>query len=88
MKAITELKPPVDRALELLGGPSAAAQRFLDPATGRALTAWAVSKWRKRLPADRVIPLAEATGWRVTPHELNPGLYPNPNDGLPQEQAA
>ncbi|MCV5295753.1 hypothetical protein OFC42_28600, partial [Escherichia coli] len=22
--------------------------------------------------------------WSVTPHELRPDIYPNPNDGLPE----
>ncbi|UMR99295.1 helix-turn-helix domain-containing protein [Escherichia coli] len=28
---------------------------------------------------------SKATGWAVTPHELNPHDYPNPTDGLPVE---
>jgi DNA-binding transcriptional regulator YdaS (Cro superfamily) len=41
------------------------------------------SKGKRELPADRVLAVARATGWRVTPHELRPDLYPNPTDGLP-----
>lgn len=33
----------------------------------------------------KAIEWAEATRWRVTPHELNPDIYPNPFDGLPEE---
>lgn len=46
-----------------------------------------VYEWisKDRLPADRVIPLAEMTGWRFTPHMLDAGLYPNERDGLPDE---
>ncbi|MFN1146828.1 transcriptional regulator [Serratia liquefaciens] len=29
--------------------------------------------------------IAVATGYAVTPHDLNPNIYPNPTDGLPQE---
>lgn len=32
-----------------------------------------------------VIPIARATGWKVTPHRLNSRLYPNASDGLPEE---
>jgi DNA-binding transcriptional regulator YdaS (Cro superfamily) len=37
------------------------------------------------IPPTRAIEIAAATGWRVTPHELRPDLYPNPDDGLPPE---
>lgn len=45
-----------------------------------------ISQWRterRTIPGDRVIPIARATGWRVTPHELRPDLYPNAGDGVP-----
>ncbi|PXW42040.1 YdaS antitoxin of YdaST toxin-antitoxin system [Klebsiella oxytoca] len=46
-----------------------------------------VSHWKKRhsgvVPQKRVFPIFNATG--VTPHELRPDLYPNPNDGLPSQ---
>ena len=29
--------------------------------------------------------LAELTGWRKTPHQLCPSIYPYPTDGLPDE---
>jgi DNA-binding transcriptional regulator YdaS (Cro superfamily) len=46
----------------------------------------AVSGWLNFtgiIPADRVIPLSRILGWKITPHELRPDLYPNQNDGLP-----
>jgi hypothetical protein len=44
-----------------------------------------VYEWisKDRLPADRVIPLAELTVWRYTPHMLDSTLYPHKHDGLP-----
>jgi len=44
-----------------------------------------VYEWisKDRLPAERVIPLAELTAWRYTPHLLDPTLYPHKHDGLP-----
>ncbi|HBC7417435.1 helix-turn-helix domain-containing protein [Serratia marcescens] len=49
-----------------------------------------VSRWKTRykgvVPADRVLQIFQATG--VTPHELRPDLYPNPTDGLPQQNEA
>lgn len=48
----------------------------------------AVSKWqRDPVPAERVIPVARATDWRVTPHQLRPDLYPNETDALPQNES-
>lgn len=38
---------------------------------------------RKLVPGERVIPIARATAWRVTPHQLRPDLYPNATDGIP-----
>ena len=45
----------------------------------------AVAKWTSNgIPSGRVIEVCIATGWRITPHELRPDLYPNPEDGLPR----
>lgn len=38
---------------------------------------------RTLVPGERVIPIARATAWRVTPHQLRPDLYPNATDGIP-----
>ncbi|EBP0013944.1 helix-turn-helix domain-containing protein [Salmonella enterica] len=47
----------------------------------------AVSLWLKsQVPADRVIPLCKVLGWAVTPHEIRGDIYPNPTDGLPDQQ--
>ncbi len=35
------------------------------------------------VPPQHAIPIAKATDWQVTPHELRPDIYPNPTDGLP-----
>ena len=49
------------------------------------VTKMAVSLWRKNgVPSTRVIQIYKATG--VTPHELRPDLYPNPNDGLSSQE--
>lgn len=44
-----------------------------------------VYEWitKNSLPDKRVIPLAEMTAWRFTPHMLDPVLYPHKHDGLP-----
>jgi len=37
-------------------------------------------------PAEAVISICQSVDWKVTPHELRPDVYPNPDDGLPIEQ--
>jgi hypothetical protein len=71
---------PVAQAIDSLDGDTAVAKR------AGLKTSWAVSKWRKNLPPDRVLWLAEQTGWKYTPHMLAPNLYPNPTDGLPKSK--
>ncbi|THD47201.1 Cro/Cl family transcriptional regulator [Enterobacteriaceae bacterium ML5] len=46
----------------------------------------AVHQWMlKHIPPYQVIPFCAALEWSVTPHQVDPVLYPNPNDGLPAE---
>jgi hypothetical protein len=75
---LPEDQNPVAAAIDLLGGDSVVAR------LAGLKTSWSVSKWRKGLPADRVLWLSEQTGWQYTPHMLAGILYPNPTDGLPQ----
>nr|WP_319923575.1 YdaS family helix-turn-helix protein [Marinobacter nauticus] len=41
----------------------------------------------RRIAPANVISVCASTGWRVTPHEARPDIYPNPTDGLPSEGA-
>lgn len=81
MMAVEKTNPLVAEAIDSLGGDSAVAKR------AGLRTAWAVSKWRAKLPADRVLWLAEQTDWKYTPNQLAPHLYPNASDGLPISRA-
>jgi DNA-binding transcriptional regulator YdaS (Cro superfamily) len=79
-------KPNHADAIQSLGGPSSVARL-------RGRTPWAISKWvRDGVPPNEVLWLAAATGWQFTPHQIDPKLYPNADDGLPRangtEQAA
>lgn len=47
------------------------------------LSRGAVSQW-SRVPPEHVIPVSEATGYKVTPHQIRPDLYPYVADGLPE----
>lgn len=72
----------IAEAFDLVGGVSAVARLF-------GITAWAASKWEtKGVPPNRVIDLAKATGWRKTPHQLSPDIYPNATDGMPPRRRA
>ena len=52
-------------------------------ARGLGITHQAVRKFEQsRVPAERVIDVAMLTGWKVTPHQLRPDLYPLPGDAL------
>lgn len=35
------------------------------------------------VPATAILSVARAVDFEVTPHEINPDVYPNPDDGLP-----
>lgn len=61
-------KTPGELVLEALGGPSATARIF-------GISPWAASKWRKRIPAERVIKLEKVTG--INRRILRPDLYPD-----------
>jgi hypothetical protein len=71
---------PVADAIDSLGGDTAVAK------LAGLKTSWAVAKWRVKLPAERTIWLAEQTGYKYTPHMLNPVMYPNATDGLPSSE--
>lgn len=65
-------------------GPYSAIGAIFDP----PVSPQAVGKWaEKGIPPERVIELAKATGFRVTPHRMRPDIYPLPTDGIPQEAA-
>lgn len=70
----------IKNAVAAASGAAAVARQFnINPVS--------VYEWitKDRLPAERVIPLAELTGWCFTPHMLDASLYPNEFDGLPVE---
>lgn len=43
-----------------------------------------INKQNGMVPSEYAIPIADSTGWKVTPHELRPDIYPHPTDGLPE----
>lgn len=53
------------------------------------ITSQAVGKWLRKgeVPPRRILPLCEFLGWRITPHEIDSTLYPNPTDALPNKES-
>ena len=73
----------LEKAIAIIGGPAAVARGL---GIGSSM---AVNQWKRRgLPCERVIGLSELTGYKVTPHELDPVHYPHHDDGLPENLRA
>lgn len=81
-------KKTLSSAIELIGSQVELAAQLRFRLPGCRVQQAHISKWLLRSraevpPAEYVVPIAEIVGWRVTPHELRPDLYPNPHDALP-----
>jgi len=46
---------------------------------------WWINKRDDEVPSEHVLAASRITGWRFTPHDLRPDIYPNPTDALPPE---
>lgn len=60
---------PIERAIQVVGSQDKLAEKL-------NVTKQAVTKWRRKVPAERVLGIEEATGGAVTRHDLRPDLYP------------
>jgi DNA-binding transcriptional regulator YdaS (Cro superfamily) len=69
----------LQEAIRICGGQGALARRLTPPAKAQAVQQW------RQVPSDRVLAVARAVEFRITPHQLRPDLYPHPEDGLPNE---
>lgn len=76
---------PLFKAVELLGGQTqlAAAATACGPKKVEQSHVWNWLNRDSKVPGEYAIAVAKATGFRVTPHELRPDLYPNQKDGIP-----
>ena len=63
------MNSPIEKAIQVLGTQKALAEKL-------GVRTQAVTKWRKRVPAERVLGIEAATGGVVSRHELRPDLYP------------
>lgn len=59
----------IDKAIQIVGSQKALADEM-------GVTKQAVHKWRRRVPAERVIKIESITDGQVSRHELRPDLYP------------
>ena len=59
----------IDKAIRIVGSQKALADEM-------GVTKQAVHKWRRKVPAERVIDIERATNGQVPRHELRPDLYP------------
>jgi DNA-binding transcriptional regulator YdaS (Cro superfamily) len=75
MSYYTQMDDYLDKAIRVSGGVAALARSM-------KINSQAVSQWEKA-PIGRVLDISAASGWKVTPHELRPDIYPHPLDGLP-----
>lgn len=69
------------RAIELAGGQTALGQ--LIEKRQSSVRNWALAG---RIPAEYVIPVSRSLGFKITPHQLRPDIYPHKDDGLPLDQ--
>jgi hypothetical protein len=55
--------------------------RFSPRVTQSAVAQWVAGG---RIEAERVLEAAAVTGWKVTPNDWRPDIYPHPEDGMPK----
>ena len=60
---------PIERAIQILGGQDKLAEEM-------KVTKQAITKWRRRVPSERVLGIERLTNGAVSRHELRPDLYP------------
>lgn len=72
---------PLYQAVEICGGISLLANRMNEKSN-------TISMWLQRgnIPAEKVIAVAKATEYQITPNKLRSDLYPYEFDGLPENK--
>ena len=70
---------PVKKVIIEAGGTGRVAKVF--DSTDSAVSGWIK---RQKIPVEHIIKVSELTGWKITPHMINPSIYPNPGDALPK----
>jgi len=68
---IAPMEQPIEK-IKLVLGSQAALADALD------VSRMTVTRWRGRIPAERVLPIYHATEGQISPHEMRPDIYPDP----------
>lgn len=76
-------KEYLEKAVVMAGGQSQLASRL--GGSTKPAHVWNWLNRDNRLPGEHVISVSRAVGWKITPHELRPDLYPHRLDGLPRK---
>jgi hypothetical protein len=85
-------KETLIKAVQMAGGQAHLARMIRERIPGSKIGQVHVWGWLNDVkmpvpPAEAVIPIADALGYRLTPHLLRTDLYPAPTDALPPEFA-
>ncbi|MCX0499703.1 YdaS family helix-turn-helix protein [Erwinia billingiae] len=80
----TKHKNITEKAVFAVGSLSAVSRHF-EFKSVQSVANWIIND---QVPAERVIQLCSLGDWVVSPHELRPDIYPNANDGKPEQTAA
>lgn len=86
-------KEYLSKAIGIVGGQVALAAAICSRVPACRVRQGHIWKWLnisrvKVPPAEYTIAIAQAVDFQITPHDLRPDIYPNPEDGLPRIQEA
>ncbi|MDQ5385540.1 YdaS family helix-turn-helix protein [Klebsiella quasipneumoniae subsp. similipneumoniae] len=74
---------PTEAAIKAAGRSLSEVARSFGFKSTQSVANWVIND---QVPSERVLQLCELGEWIVTPHQLRPDIYPNPNDGLPDNK--
>ncbi|MFS1563795.1 MAG: YdaS family helix-turn-helix protein [Candidatus Arsenophonus phytopathogenicus] len=77
-----QYKNITDKAVKAVGSMSMVARKF-NLKSVQSVANWIINN---QVPSNRVIKLCYLGNWKVTSHELNTDLYPNPTDVIPADK--
>lgn len=70
-----------EKAIKAAGRSLSEVARHFDFKSTQSVANWVIND---QVPSERVLQLCSLGGWTITPHQLRPDIYPNPHDGLPE----
>lgn len=84
-------KDILKKAVELAGGQAHLARGIRERIPGSKICQTHVYGWLNIVkievpPPDVVLAIADFLEYRITPHQLRPDIYPNPDDAMPSPQ--